>query len=69
MKEKYLVCEIHYGKLLGGSIYNTEEDAQHAFCTTVEDYGIFADNESVENGLFETEDGYVIQMTKVLDNE
>jgi len=32
-------------------------------------YGIFADNESVENGLFETEDGYVIQMTKVLDNE
>lgn len=69
MKEKYLVCEIYNSKLLGGSVYSTEENAQEAFCAIVEDYGILPENEDIERGMFETEDGYVVQMMKVLDNE
>lgn len=69
MKEKYLVCECFNNRVLGGSLYNTEEDAQEAFCSIIEDYGVSPDEEIVELGVFESEDGYVVQMLKVLDKE
>lgn len=67
MKEKYLVSENFNNRVLGGSIYNTEEDAQEAFCSIIEDYGVSPYDEIIELGIFESDDGYIVQMLKVLD--
>jgi hypothetical protein len=69
MKEKYLVCEILDNCVLGGSVYNTEEDAQAAFCSLIEEYGVSPHDEIVKLGVFKSEDGFVVQMLKVLDTE
>jgi hypothetical protein len=66
MKTKYLVCEICNNKLLGGTSYETLENAIEAFCAVVFDYGVEASEEMIEAKIYDCGD-CVVQIVEILD--
>jgi hypothetical protein len=66
MKTKYLVCEICDNKMLGGSSYETLEDAVGAFCAVVFDYGVEASEEMIGAKIYDC-GGCVVQIVEILD--
>ena len=59
---KYVVAELHNNKMLGASVWEDRESAVSMFCTLVEEYGVVAYEEMINSGLFESDDGYTVQM-------
>lgn len=66
MKTKFLVCEINNNKLLGGTSYDTLENAIAAFCGVVSDYGVEPYEEMINSKIFESDDGYTVQILEIL---
>lgn len=67
MKTKYLVCEINNNKLLGGTSYSSLDDAIGAFCGCVSDYGVEPYEEMINERIFESDDGYTVQIVEILE--
>lgn len=67
MKTKYIVCEINNNKLLGGTSYSSLDEAISAFCDCVSDYGIEPYEEMINEKIFESEDGYTVQVVEIIE--
>lgn len=69
MKTKFLVCEINNNKLLGATSYPSLEAAIDAFSAVVFDYGVETYEEMINSKIFESDDGYTVQIMEIIDAE